>query len=92
MARFQLRWLGHVTRMPQERLTRLVRLDTPMGKGSRGRNKTKYRDYISNLAWSRLGVEPSEQSEVADKREMFGYLLAIPPKTAATTTQSECEI
>ena len=31
-----------------------------------------WRDYLSNLAWSRFGVEPTELSEIAVDREVFG--------------------
>jgi len=31
---------------------------TPVGKQPRGRPMTRGSDYISDLAWSRLGVEP----------------------------------
>jgi len=33
---------------------------TPKGKHPRDRPRSRWRDYISDLAWSRLGVEPTE--------------------------------
>jgi len=36
-------------------------------------------DYISDLAWSRLGVEPAELSEFAADREVFQVLLGLLP-------------
>jgi len=48
--RSQLRWFGHVSRMPQERLARQVLLATPTEKRPRGRPRTRWCDYISNLA------------------------------------------
>jgi len=36
-------------------------------------------DYISDLAWSRLGVESLEQSEVAENRKVFRDLLGSGP-------------
>jgi len=34
-------------------------------------SRTRWRDYISDLAWSHLGVEPAELSEIALDREVF---------------------
>jgi len=39
------------------------------------------RDYISDLAWSRLGVEPPEESEITVDREVFRVLLGLLPAT-----------
>ena len=50
--RSQLRWFGHVSRISQKRLTRQVLLATPAGKPSRGLPRTRWRDYICDLAWS----------------------------------------
>jgi len=36
-------------------------------------------DYISDLAWYRLGVEPPELSEIAVDREVFRVLLGLLP-------------
>ena len=35
--------------------------------------------YISDLAWSRLGVEPAELSEIAVDREVFPVILGLLP-------------
>jgi len=46
-----------------------------------GRPKTRWSDYISNLAWSRFGVEWTELSEVAVDREVFRVFLGmLPPR------------
>ena len=50
--------------MSQERLARQVLLATPTEKRLRGCPRTRWSDYISDLAWSRLGVEPAELSEI----------------------------
>jgi len=71
MERSQLRWFGHVSRMSHETLARQVLLATPIGKRPRGRPRTRWPDCISGLAWSRLGVEPAELSEIAENREVF---------------------
>jgi len=58
--RSQLHWFGHVSRMPHQRLVWQDLLAKPAGKRRRGRPRTRWRDYISDLVWSRLGVEPAE--------------------------------
>uniref|UniRef100_A0A3Q4AJ45 Uncharacterized protein n=1 Tax=Mola mola TaxID=94237 RepID=A0A3Q4AJ45_MOLML len=42
----------------------------PSGRRPRGRPKTRWRDYISRLAWERLGVPPDELVEVAGERNL----------------------
>jgi len=37
-------------------------------------------DYISDLAWSRFGVEPVALSDVAVGREVFRVLGRLPPR------------
>jgi len=64
-------WLGHVTRMLQEILTGRILLVAFTRKRFRGRPKTRWSDYISDLAWSCLGVEPAELSKVAENGEVF---------------------
>ena len=54
-----------------------VLLATPAGKRLRGCPRTRWRDYISELAWSRLGVEPAELSEIAVDREVFQVFLGM---------------
>ncbi|KAL3045558.1 hypothetical protein OYC64_013764 [Pagothenia borchgrevinki] len=66
----QLRWFGHLVRMPPGRLSREVFQARPAGRRLRGRPRTRWRDYISSLAWERLGIPQSELVDVAtDKRE-----------------------
>ncbi|KAK3541803.1 hypothetical protein QTP86_005516 [Hemibagrus guttatus] len=71
--RGQLRWLGHLFRMPPGRLPGEVFWACPTGKRPRGRPRTRWRDYVFRLAWERLGVPPEELEEVAGERE-FPYL------------------
>ncbi|KAK7896322.1 hypothetical protein WMY93_021647 [Mugilogobius chulae] len=54
--RSQLRWLGHLFRMPPGRLPREVFRACPTGRRPRGRPRTRWRDYVSRLAWERLGI------------------------------------
>ena len=54
---------------------------TPTGKRPKARPRTRWSDYISDLSWSRLGVEPAELSEIAVDREVFRVLLGpLPPQ------------
>jgi len=48
---------------------------TLMRKWPRGH--PRWRDYISDLVWYRLGVEPVEVSEITVDREVFGVLLGL---------------
>ena len=48
--RSQLRWFGHLVRMPPGRIPREVFQTQPAGRRSRGRPRTRWRDYISTLA------------------------------------------
>merc|ERR1712208_854 len=58
LERSQLRWFGHLVRMPPERLPREVLGARPTGRRPRGRPRTRWKDYISRLAWERLGILP----------------------------------
>ncbi|KAK3533462.1 hypothetical protein QTP70_022244 [Hemibagrus guttatus] len=67
--RGQLRWLGHLFRMPRGRLPGEVFRSCPTGKRPRGRPRTRWRDYVSRLAWERLGVPPEELEDVSGERK-----------------------
>ncbi|KAK3571512.1 hypothetical protein QTP86_012861 [Hemibagrus guttatus] len=67
--RGQLRWLGHLFRMPPGRFPGGVFRACPTGKRPRGRPRTRWRDYVSRLAWEHLGVPPEELEEVSGERE-----------------------
>ncbi|KAL7865252.1 hypothetical protein SRHO_G00104990 [Serrasalmus rhombeus] len=58
LERSQLRWFGHLVRMPPGRLSREVLQASPPGRRPRGRPRTCWRDYIAQLAWERLGIPP----------------------------------
>ncbi|KAK3547092.1 hypothetical protein QTP86_011400 [Hemibagrus guttatus] len=75
--RGQLRWLGHLFRMPPGRLPGEVFRACPTGKRPRGRPRTRWRDYVSRLAWERLGVPPEELEEVSGEREVWASLLRL---------------
>ncbi|KAK3515257.1 hypothetical protein QTP70_013021, partial [Hemibagrus guttatus] len=67
--RGQLRWLGHLFRMPPGRLPGEVFRACPTGKRPQGRPRTCWRDYVSQLAWERLWVPPEELEEVSGERQ-----------------------
>ncbi|KAK3522355.1 hypothetical protein QTP86_007643 [Hemibagrus guttatus] len=71
--RGQLRWLGHLFRMPLERLPGEVFWACPTGKRPRGRPRTRWRDYVSWLTLERLGIPPEELEEVSGEREVFVF-------------------
>ncbi len=51
MERSQLRWFGHLERMPTGHLPMEVSLARPAGKRPPDRPRFRWRDYISALAW-----------------------------------------
>ncbi|TWW64971.1 hypothetical protein D4764_22G0006180 [Takifugu flavidus] len=65
--RSQLGWLGHLARMPSGRFPLEVFRTWSTGRGPCGRPRTRWRDYISRLAWEQLGVPPEELMEVTGK-------------------------
>ena len=74
-----MRWLGHLVRMPPGRLPGEVFRACPTGRRPRGRPRTLLRDYVSRLAWERLGVPPEELEEVAGDRDIWVFLLKLLP-------------
>ncbi|TWW60792.1 hypothetical protein D4764_05G0008820 [Takifugu flavidus] len=78
--RSQMRWLGHLVRMPPGRLPGEVFRACPSGRRPPGRPRTLWRDYVSRLVWERLGVPPDELEEVAGEREVWASLLRLPPR------------
>ncbi|KAK3558031.1 hypothetical protein QTP86_006407 [Hemibagrus guttatus] len=54
--RGQLRWLGHLFRMPLGRLPGEVFRACPTGKRPRRRPRTRWTDYVFRLPWECLGV------------------------------------
>ncbi|TWW69186.1 R2DM Retrovirus-related Pol polyprotein from type II retrotransposable element, partial [Takifugu flavidus] len=71
--------LGHLARMPSGRLPLEVFRTCPTGRRPRGRPRSRWRDYISGLAWERLGVSPEELMEVAGERAVWASLLKLLP-------------
>jgi len=81
--RTQLKLIGPCIQnaQPNERLVRQALLAKPTGKWPRCRPRPRWSNCISDLAWSRLDVEPAELSELAIDGEVFQVLLwMLPPK------------
>ncbi|TWW73387.1 hypothetical protein D4764_15G0007810 [Takifugu flavidus] len=77
--RSQMGWLGHLVRMPPGRLPGEVFRACPSGRRPPGRPRTRWRDYVSRLAWERLGIPPDELEEVAGEMEVWASLLRLLP-------------
>ncbi|TWW76551.1 hypothetical protein D4764_13G0012130 [Takifugu flavidus] len=77
--RSQLGWLGHLARMPCGRLPLEVFWTCPTRRRPRGWPRTRWRDYISCLAWERLGVPLEELMKVAGERAVWASLLKLLP-------------
>ena len=86
--RSQLRWFGHVSRMPQERLPKQALHAKASGRRPVGRPRTRWTDYIEDLGWSRLGLRPSEMMEVMEDREVWRLNLELlPPQPSRKSGQ-----
>ena len=75
--RSQMRWLGHLIRMPSGCLPGEVFRAPTTSRRPLGRPRTRWRDYDSQLAWERLGTPPEELDEVAGEREIWASLLRL---------------
>jgi len=64
--RSPLRWFGHLIRMPPGRLPLEAFQAHPTGRRLRGRPRTRWRDYFSQLACrERLGIPQNELGNVS---------------------------
>ena len=79
--RSELLCFGRVSRIPQERK------GSPAGN-TPGKAAHRWSIYISDLAWSRLGVEPAELSEIAVDCEVFRVLGCAAPATLPRGNES----
>ncbi|TWW79900.1 hypothetical protein D4764_10G0009300 [Takifugu flavidus] len=77
--RSQMRWLGHLVRMPPGCLPGEVFRACPSGRRPPGSPRTRWRDYVSRLVWERLGIPPDELEEVAGEKEVWASLLRLLP-------------
>ena len=69
--RSQLRWFGHVSRMPQKRLPKQALLVKANGRRPVGRPRTRWANYVEDLGWNRLGHHPSKMMDVMEDGEVW---------------------
>ena len=79
LERSKLRWYGHVTRMSQERKAKKLLCLTPIARRPRGRPRTRWRDCVEDLSWSRLGIPAEHLSYVAEDRDAWRLQLELLP-------------
>ena len=80
--RSQLRCFDHVSRMIRQRTAKQLMNALPSGKRPRGRPRTRWRNYVKDLAWSRLEIPPAELLLVSKDRDAWrSQLDLLPPKT-----------
>ena len=77
--RSQLIWFDHVSRMPQERLPEQALLAKVNGRKPVERPRTRWTNYIKDLGWNCLGLQPSEMLEVMDDCEVWRLNLELLP-------------
>ena len=75
--------------MPNGRLVRQALLAIPTRKRPRCRARPRWSDCISDLAWSRLDVEPAELPEIAVDREICQVLWLLPPQPSLKENRHE---
>ena len=77
--RSQLRWFGHVSRMPQERLPKQALLAKANWRRPVGRPRTTWTNYIVDLGWNCLGLHPNEMMDVMENHEVWLLNLDLLP-------------
>ena len=77
--RSQLRWFGHLNRMPSGHLPRKVYQTAPTGKRPLGRPRRTWQKYISAMAEERLGIPESELANAAGERKAWSQMLDLLP-------------
>ena len=78
--RSQLRWFGHVSRMPQEKLPKQALLAKANGRKPVGRPRRRWTNYIEDLGWNDLELHPSEMMGVMEDREVWRLNLELLPR------------
>ena len=88
--RSHLIWFGHVSRMPQERLPKQALLAKPNGRKLVGRPRTRWTNYIVDLGWTRLGLQPSEIIDAMEDREVWRLnLKLLPPQPSQKSGENK---
>jgi len=63
--------------MPRERFPKQALLAKIKGKRPGGRPRTCWQDYIEDLGWNRLGLQPSEILAVVADRDVWRLNLEL---------------
>jgi len=63
--------------MPQERLPKQALLAKVKRKRPVGRPRTRREDYIEDLGWNRLGLQPSEMLAMVADRDVWWLNLEL---------------
>ena len=69
--RSQLRCVGHVSRVPQERLPKQALFAKANGRRPVGRPRSRWSNYIKDLGRNRFGLHSSEMVDVTEDREVW---------------------
>jgi len=77
LQRSQLRWFRDLVRIPPGRLPLEVFRACPTKRRPQGRPRTPWRDFMSLLAWERLGIQRDELKSVAGERDVWVCLLNL---------------
>jgi len=77
--RTQLKLVRPCIQNAQRKLAWKALLAKLTGKRSRCRSRPRWSNYISDLAWFRLGVKPAKLSEIAIDLEVFQVFLWMLP-------------
>ena len=73
----QLRWYGHVTRMSDEQTAKQLMDALPSDKRPKGQPRTRWRNYVEDLAWLRLEISPTKLPLVAGYRNAWRFQLKL---------------
>ena len=84
--RSQMRWYGHVTRMSHEGTAKQLMAGLQSCKRPRGRPSSRWRNYVEDLAWSRLGIPPAKFPLVAEDRDAWRSQLELLPRNPKRTS------
>ena len=84
----QLGWFGHVSKMPQETLSKQALLAKANGRRSVRRLRTRWTNYYKDLGWNYLGLQPSEMMDVMKDRKVWRLnLQLLPPQPSRKSGQ-----